>query len=106
MSKGKDDAPHELESQFVLRLPPVRARPGPQPVTPSSAVGKLRVWEGMWKQAGCFGACLAHSHPFERVFHGLPWRGALATQSRRLKGILEGLGGPFCKGRDLTMLAL
>lgn len=26
MSKGKDDAPHELESQFVLRLPPVRAR--------------------------------------------------------------------------------
>lgn len=25
MSKGKDDAPHELESQFVLRLPPVRA---------------------------------------------------------------------------------
>lgn len=26
MSKSKDDAPHELESQFVLRLPPVRAR--------------------------------------------------------------------------------
>lgn len=24
MSKSKDDAPHELESQFVLRLPPVR----------------------------------------------------------------------------------
>lgn len=26
MSKSKDDAPHELESQFVLRLPPVRGR--------------------------------------------------------------------------------
>lgn len=25
MSKSKDDAPHELESQFVLRLPPVSA---------------------------------------------------------------------------------
>lgn len=37
MSKSKDDAPHELESQFVLRLPPVSARCPPRPNGPTAA---------------------------------------------------------------------
>lgn len=36
MSKSKDDAPHELESQFVLRLPPVSARCRLRPSSPPS----------------------------------------------------------------------
>lgn len=47
---------------------------------------------------------VAPSHPFERVVHGLPWRGAPATQSRRLRDNLEGLGGPFYKGLTSTGL--
>lgn len=38
MSKSKDDAPHELESQFVLRLPPVRGRSAGTAVAAASAV--------------------------------------------------------------------
>lgn len=54
MSKSKDDAPHELESQFVLRLPPVRdgsarcLRSGRHRVcrtAPSSLPGDHRAWE-------------------------------------------------------------
>lgn len=86
MSKGKDDAPHELESQFVLRLPPVSARsvrshraaPGPARLAGQhrlpQAVTRRRglCGSGLWKQAGCFGAWVAPSQPFERVVHGLP----------------------------------
>lgn len=62
MSKGKDDAPHELESQFVLRLPPVRARSlipwRPHRVTPSPArpAGQHRLPEGLTRQRGSCGA--------------------------------------------------
>lgn len=77
MSKGKDDAPHELESQFVLRLPPVRAGSGPRRVTPGSpgcgSEGLTRQWGSCASGKACGGSWVlwSHSHPFERIFHGL-----------------------------------